>query len=108
MARIETDTRPHGGHMNARFAGMVADHRRTCSACPTQYEGTLVDGRTFYFRFRFARATLGVGATIDQAVCDPAETCIGYGDHPMDGSIDEAEFQRLFVELMDLRADARG
>lgn len=36
--------------------------RMTCSACPEQWEGELHDGRFFYFRYRFGRATLALGA----------------------------------------------
>lgn len=35
----------------------------TCEACPEQYEGTLVDGRFFYFRYRHGVASLAVGDT---------------------------------------------
>ena len=27
--------------------------RLTCMACPSQWEGTLTDGRTFYIRYRY-------------------------------------------------------
>jgi hypothetical protein len=39
----------------------VRDSVRTCGVCPEQYEGTLVDGREFYFRYRYGMATLGLG-----------------------------------------------
>lgn len=48
----------------------VAAADQTCIACPEQWEGTLTDGRAFYFRFRHSRAQLGVGADQNAAVTD--------------------------------------
>ena len=35
----------------------------TGSACPTEYEGHLEDGRMFYFRYRWGRAKLTISKT---------------------------------------------
>jgi hypothetical protein len=42
--------------------------RVTCSACPTQWEGTTEDGKHFYARYRWGRLTWGFGSGIDAAV----------------------------------------
>jgi hypothetical protein len=42
---------------------LIASQVETCSACPEQYEGRLLDGRLFYFHFRGGRASLSVGWT---------------------------------------------
>lgn len=85
--------------------------RRTCTACPTQYEGQMADGRFFYFRYRHALAELGIGATLDDAVIETLGReipAISYGDHPMDRQISEAEFHELFVQLLALREEPCG
>lgn len=42
--------------------------RITCSACPTQWEGSTEDGKQFYARYRWGRLTWGFGNDIDAAV----------------------------------------
>ncbi|HWB37868.1 MAG TPA: hypothetical protein VHA75_17770 [Rugosimonospora sp.] len=48
----------------------IATHRMTTGAAPVQIEGTLTDGREFYFRSRHRTITLGAGATQDEAVAE--------------------------------------
>lgn len=83
------------------FEELVATYRQTCIACPTQYEGTLKDGQVFYFRYRHGRASLGLGADEEAAVCDPSTEVIRFGDGH--GYVTEDEFKMLFVHLMRLR-----
>jgi hypothetical protein len=47
---------------------IVKHYTRTCTACPSQWEGTLEDGRSFYARYRWSSFGFGVGATLDDAV----------------------------------------
>jgi hypothetical protein len=77
---------------------LVAEHVWTCRARPSQVEGKLVDGRWFYFRYRHGWASLGVGATLDEAIDDPSEAAIRYGGKD-GGVVGEAEFRRLFEVL---------
>lgn len=55
--------------------GMKADNRvrivkavETCSACPLQYECETDDGKFVYVRFRWDILTIGIGASMDEAV----------------------------------------
>lgn len=41
----------------------IATAEQTCIACPDQWEGTLTDGRHFYFRLRSGIASLALGPT---------------------------------------------
>ena len=82
----------------------VATQRRTSLACPEQYDGTLTDGRAFYFRYRHGWASLDLGATVDAAVWDERETGVTVGAH-LDGifeSDDErnATFAALLAERL--------
>jgi len=77
---------------------------------PTQYEGTMTDGRTFYFWYRFGRAELGFGRTELAAalemIDDAATPYLPIGDR-QDGELDEDQFKRAFVELLRRRTDGR-
>lgn len=48
----------------------VATEIQTCGACPEQWDGTLVDGRHFYYRLRHGSARLGLGDNPAAAVAD--------------------------------------
>lgn len=89
--------------MSEAFDRLVADCRLTCPSVPTQYEGTLADGRVFYFRYRFGRAQLGFGQTTEEAVMetlDPETPYLTLGSE-FDGYLDEAEFKEAFVRLVE-------
>jgi hypothetical protein len=70
--------------------------RKTCLACPSQWEGALDDGRAVYARFRHGNLSVGIGETVDEAVdsamSDQAlyEGEIGDG---LDGFMDFKEFK---------------
>ncbi len=96
--------------MSAAFDRLVADYRLTCPSVPTQYEGTLTDGRVFYFRYRSGCAELGFGRTTDDAVMetiDPDTPCLIIGSG-FDGWLSEDEFKQAFVELVERRAERLG
>lgn len=46
---------------------MIATQERTCDALPEAYQGILVDGRHFVFRYRFGIARLSIGPSEDEA-----------------------------------------
>ena len=96
--------------MSEVFDRLVADYRLTCPSVPTQYEGTLRDGRVFYFRYRHGRADLGFGQTADDAVMetlDPATPCLLIGEG-YDGWLSEDEFKQAFMELVEKRDERTG
>lgn len=47
---------------------VVTSLRRTSIACPSQWEGTLDDGRVLYARFRHGDLSVGLGEGIEEAV----------------------------------------
>lgn len=48
---------------------------------PEQWEGRLVTGEYFHFRYRFGRATLGISAeSPDAAIMDTSEASLAFGD----------------------------
>lgn len=85
----------------------VATATLTCGACPVQYEGQLLDGRHFYFRYRWGRATLGIGATPDAAAEDPDEVGLTVGDNLRGVFDSDEERDAVFARLLatHLRAD---
>jgi hypothetical protein len=56
--------RPQPGMIGTRIATI----RRTCAACPAQWEGSTEDGKSVYIRFRWGVLAIGVGQTMDEAV----------------------------------------
>lgn len=46
----------------------IVEETITCEACPYQVEGKLSDGSYFYFRYRFSKVRIGVGASVRDAV----------------------------------------
>ena len=78
---------------------------RTCIACPSQWEAETDDGRVVYIRYRFGKLTVGIGATLSDAV--------GAGwSHPKRGELllvhnDGSELggDMDFDEMRDLTSD---
>ena len=40
--------------------------KKTCLACPSQWEGTVDDGRAVYARFRHGHLSVGIGETVER------------------------------------------
>lgn len=81
------------------YNDIVEIDEKTCSACPTQWEGKLNDGRSFYFRYRWGGARLSVAETVDDAVGGRgvnAHAAIGSG---LDGVLNDDEYREVFVRL---------
>jgi hypothetical protein len=51
----------------------VVHAHRTCARCPEEYVGRLVDGRWFYFAYRWGRAHVGIGYTVEDAIDDRSD-----------------------------------
>jgi hypothetical protein len=85
---------------------LVATEEMTCVACPEQWEGTLRDGRHFYFRYRGGRASLGLGIGPESAVDDPHEARVRHGDslQGIFGSDDDR--RAVFAELLAYRLES--
>lgn len=86
----------------------VVTLRKTSVACPSQWEGTLEDGRAVYARYRYGWLSVGVGDDVDQAVrsgsTDQAlyEGCVGAG---LDGFMDFEELQLHLHGILVFPAD---
>lgn len=79
----------------------VAIATLTCCACPVQYSGRFVDGRFFYFRYRFGRASLAAGRNRD-GVEGRQDVVVAHGD-AMQGCFDsEHERDLVFAKLYEL------
>lgn len=72
---------------------------RTCSACPSQWEGELEDGRFIYIRFRWGNLGYGIGDTPKNAVKNYryGDNC---GDCELDGEMSDGEMiERLGLKF---------
>jgi hypothetical protein len=82
---------------------LIATQQHTCIACPDQWEGTLIDGQRFYFRYRGGIASLGVTGDGTDPAEDPGEVCMEHGE-PLQGSFDsDDERSQVFAELLRRR-----
>lgn len=72
--------------------------RQTCAACPTQWEGTLTDGRWFYFRYRHGTVAMGVGYDLAEAIHNSWRHQAAYGDD-LDGVLSIEEYIKWFDTL---------
>lgn len=78
---------------------------RTCEACPEQYEGVLSDGTWFYFRYRFGRASLGIGGSIEEAISDFNTVTLLWGDS-LQGMFDSIQDRdNVLLQLLRKRAE---
>src|SRR3954449_6556273 len=76
--------------------------KNTCIACPSQWEGTLEDGRAIYARYRHGELSVGVGKDIDEAVRDGMSDQALYANHIGDGLDGFMDFEELKVHLHGL------
>ena len=79
----------------------------TCSACPSQWEGKLDDGRTFYCRYRWGSFYISVsdGPTDDymEAVSNNYIMNVDYGEE-LDGCMSTEEMKELSKDHVDWSA----
>lgn len=82
--------------------------KKTSIACPSQWEGTLDDGRVVYARYRHGELSVGVGDAIEGAVRNSTSDQALYADHVGDGLDGFMDFEELKVHLhglLEFRAD---
>jgi hypothetical protein len=75
---------------------------KTCTACPSQWEGVLEDGRAVYVRYRHGELSVGVGDGIDEAVRNGSTDEALYADYVGDGLDGFMDFEELKVHLYGL------
>ncbi len=82
--------------------------RKTCLACPSQWEGTLADGRAVYARYRGGALSVGIGDDIDEAVhngMSDQALYAEYGGGCLDGFMDFEELRTHLYGLLEFPAD---
>ncbi|MGD9736419.1 MAG: hypothetical protein AB7V58_12575 [Solirubrobacterales bacterium] len=80
----------------------VAALKKTCTACPSQWEGTLEDGRVIYARYRWGELSVGVGGEIDEAVHNGWTDEALYADQVGEGLDGFMVFEELKAHLYGL------
>lgn len=87
----------------------IATQERTCHACPEQYDGTLHDGRHFYFRYRYGVASLGLDKDPDRAVENSWLNELEVGDDGWAGVFEsDIERNKAFAELLSMAEHPAG
>lgn len=81
---------------------VIASMERTCYACPSQYEGKLVDGRVFYMRYRWGMLSARVAARDEDLFTseDTVVYCERIGGE-FQGLLDEDELTEKLSHLFD-------
>lgn len=83
---------------------VVREDHKTCEACPTQWEGALKDGRTFYFRYRHGYASLTVSEPDEDnyLINQNTDRSRYFETHPngmADGYMDNQQYRTAFMHL---------
>lgn len=76
--------------------------RKTSTACPSQWEGTLEDGRAVYARYRHGHLSVGVGDDVEEAVRSSTSDRALYADYAGDGLDGFMDFEELAIHLHGL------
>lgn len=95
---------------NTRISGdaKVTALKRTCIACPSQWEGTLEDGRAVYARYRYGELSIGVGDDIDEAVRNASSDVALCAEEVGDGLDGFMSFEELKAKLCGVLAFPAG
>ena len=89
-----------------QYSDIVATHMQTSEASPFQFEGTLKDGRFFYFKYRFGYATLKISTTVHGLVMED-----GVSLEPrfeLDAWMTRPEYEMIFVDMYHLHNSKYG
>ncbi len=76
--------------------------KKTCLACPSQWEGALDDGRAVYARFRHGHLSVGIGETVERAVDNAMSDQALYEGDIGDGLDGFMDFEELKAHLRGL------
>jgi hypothetical protein len=76
--------------------------KKTCLACPSQWEGALDDGRAVYARFRHGHLSVGIGETVERAVDNAMSDQAIYEGEIGDGLDGFMDFEELKAHLRGL------
>jgi hypothetical protein len=82
----------------------VASIRCTCGACPSQWEGVLVDGRTLYVRYRYGFLSAKVSHQPSDDVTDAVRGEQLFGEQVgewLDGCMGDAEMQQHLAHILE-------
>jgi hypothetical protein len=82
-------------------APVVGTLRQTTWACPTQWEGTLDDGRSLFVHCRRGELSVGVGDAIQDAIDNGMSANALYFEHVADGPISFEELRAHLYGLLD-------
>ena len=88
----------------------VVTYAQTCLAVPSQWEGTLEDGRMFYVRFRHGKFRVRVSPMPTTDVMDAVRTAPLADqqiDRLQDGFMEEAEMQERAAAVLDFNGSTR-
>jgi len=74
-----------------KFQESISSIKQTCDACPSQWEGTLKDGRGFYIRYRWGWLSLRISTAENHDPVDCQEIFGMTVGHGLSGEISEPD-----------------
>lgn len=81
---------------------------QTTVACPSQFEGHLEDGKTFfYIRYRSAHLRIYFGTSITNCLDNEASLDMYVGEDPLDGWIEWDEVKPYFERAVQAYREGR-
>jgi hypothetical protein len=83
-------------------APVVISLKKTCPACPSQWEGKLDDGRVVYARYRWGGLSVGVGEELEDAVDNGMSEGALFSENVGDGLDGFMSFEELRAQLSGL------
>jgi hypothetical protein len=89
-------------------APVVVALEKTSTACPSQWEGTLEDGRSLYARYRHGLLRVGIGEDVKAAHTNSFPKTALYCEHigdGLDGFMDFEELRAHLYGLLDFSED---
>jgi hypothetical protein len=92
----------------AAGAPTVTSLTKTCPGCPSQWEGTLDDGRVMYARYRWGGLSVGLGKGLDEAVENSWSEDSLFDEHlgdGLDGFMSSDELRMHLSGLLDFPED---
>lgn len=78
----------------------ITEIRRTCFACPSQWEGKTESGYV-YIRFRWGSLSVRTGSTIKDAIAGPT-IFEWHDDDEYSGFMEYDELSKITAEVLDL------
>jgi hypothetical protein len=74
---------------------------RTCTACPSQWEGKLENKQDIYIRYRWSHLTVQIGNTLTEAIISEPVYHNQFGLSPYEGWLSNIDMMNILTQETD-------